>query len=60
MLSSSFNRFLIVMVASVPQGLSVTLTAQLLIVSRRLRKQHCGGMRLKEPDVADTLGIFLF
>lgn len=48
------------MVASVPQGLSVTLTAQLLIVSRRLRKQHCGGMRLKEPDVADTLGIFLF
>lgn len=37
-------------------GLPVILTAQLLIVVRRLWKK-CGGMALKQPDLADTLGM---
>ena len=48
------NGFLIVFVACVPQGLPVTLTAQLLIVARRLAKN---GLYLKRLDLADTLGL---
>ncbi|KAE9554221.1 hypothetical protein FO519_002585 [Halicephalobus sp. NKZ332] len=48
------NGFLIVFVACVPQGLPVTLTAQLLIVARRLSKN---GLYLKRLDLADTLGL---
>lgn len=32
------------------------MTAQLLIVVRRLWKK-CGGITLKQPDLADTLGM---
>uniref|UniRef100_A0AC35FTA5 Cation-transporting P-type ATPase C-terminal domain-containing protein n=1 Tax=Panagrolaimus sp. PS1159 TaxID=55785 RepID=A0AC35FTA5_9BILA len=53
-LSTFVNGFLIVLVAWVPQGLPVTLTAQLLIVARRLAKY---GMYLKKLECADTLGI---
>uniref|UniRef100_A0A914YFV8 P-type ATPase A domain-containing protein n=1 Tax=Panagrolaimus superbus TaxID=310955 RepID=A0A914YFV8_9BILA len=53
-LSTFVNGFLIVLVAWVPQGLPVTLTAQLLIVARRLAKF---GMYLKRLECADTLGI---
>uniref|UniRef100_A0A915EHW1 Cation-transporting P-type ATPase C-terminal domain-containing protein n=1 Tax=Ditylenchus dipsaci TaxID=166011 RepID=A0A915EHW1_9BILA len=56
LVNTFINGFLIVMVANVPQGLPVTLTAQLLIVGRRLWKK-CGGMICKHLDMADTLGM---
>ncbi|KAI1718377.1 e1-E2 ATPase domain-containing protein [Ditylenchus destructor] len=55
LVNTFINGFLIVMVANVPQGLPVTLTSQLLIVARRLWRR-CGGMCLKQLDMADTLG----
>jgi len=48
------NGFLIVFVACVPHGLPVTLTAQLLIVARRLAKN---GLYMKRLDLADNLGL---
>ncbi|CAD5216682.1 unnamed protein product [Bursaphelenchus xylophilus] len=54
LINTFINGFLIVVVASVPQGLPVTLTSQLIIVARRLTKI---GMFLKRVDVADTLGL---
>ncbi|KAH7697271.1 CRE-CATP-3 protein, partial [Aphelenchoides avenae] len=48
------NGFLVVIIANVPQGLPVTLTAQLIIVARRLSKL---GLYLKRLDLADTLGM---
>lgn len=56
LVTTFINGFLIVLVANVPQGLPVTLTAQLLIIVRRLWRK-CGGMSLKQPDMADTLGM---
>src|SRR4051794_26236961 len=53
---SFINGFLVVIVANVPQGLPVTLTAQLLIVGRRLAN-HCGQMLLKRLEYVDTLGM---
>jgi P-type E1-E2 ATPase len=48
------NGFLAVMVAALPNGLPVTLTAQLIIVARRLANM---GMFLKRVDIADNLGL---
>ncbi|CAJ0579123.1 unnamed protein product, partial [Mesorhabditis spiculigera] len=47
------NGFLIVVVANVPQGLPVTLTAQLVIVARKLAKSN---LFLKKLDFSETLG----
>ncbi|CAJ0942453.1 unnamed protein product, partial [Mesorhabditis belari] len=47
------NGFLIVIVANVPQGLPVTLTAQLVIVARKLANLN---LFLKKLDVSETLG----
>ncbi|MFH4976630.1 hypothetical protein AB6A40_003339 [Gnathostoma spinigerum] len=47
------NGFLVVLVASVPQGLPVTLGAALIIIARRLAKKQ---LFMKRLDVAETLG----
>uniref|UniRef100_A0A1I7ZE95 Cation_ATPase_N domain-containing protein n=1 Tax=Steinernema glaseri TaxID=37863 RepID=A0A1I7ZE95_9BILA len=52
-LSIFVNGFLVVLVVSVPQGLPVTLTAQLAIVARRLGKRN---IFMKKLDIAETFG----
>lgn len=47
------NGFLVIIVASVPQGLPITLGATLIIVARRLAKKK---LFMKRLDVAETLG----
>ncbi|KAK0396058.1 hypothetical protein QR680_001548 [Steinernema hermaphroditum] len=52
-LSIFINGFLVVLVVCVPQGLPVTLTAQLAIVARRLGKRN---IFMKKLDIAETFG----
>uniref|UniRef100_A0A183BPN7 Cation_ATPase_N domain-containing protein n=1 Tax=Globodera pallida TaxID=36090 RepID=A0A183BPN7_GLOPA len=54
-LYSFVHIFLIVLIVSVPQALPLTLSVQLLLVARWLRRK-CGGMLLRQAGVADALG----
>uniref|UniRef100_A0AC35U3M8 Cation_ATPase_C domain-containing protein n=1 Tax=Rhabditophanes sp. KR3021 TaxID=114890 RepID=A0AC35U3M8_9BILA len=47
------NGFLVVVLSNIPQGLTVIVTTQMIIIARRLEKQQ---MFIKKLEMADTLG----